>query len=252
MPPRTMTPPDFLTLPDGRRIAFRKADGGGPVTFVFLPGYASDMQGTKALTLERWAAERQLGFVRFDYSGTGESPGDFADGTLERWLEDALAVIDEVTDGPLVLAGSSMGGWLALLAALRRPDRVRGLLGIAAAPDFTDWGYDERDRATLAATGRLERENPYGGDSELTTLAFWESGQRLLLGADIALHGPVRLVHGDADGEVPLPVALRTVAALRSPEVQLWVVKGGGHRLSGHGELRTILRAAADLVELAE
>lgn len=251
MPTRVMTPPDFLTLPDGRRIAYRASGGAGPVTFLFLPGYASDMMGTKALTLETWAAERDLGFVRFDYSGTGESPGDFADGTLERWLEEVLAIIDEVTRGPLILVGSSMGGWLALLAALRRPERVRGLLGIAAAPDFTDWGFDERDRATLAAEGRLERENPYGGDSELTTLGFWESGQRLLLGEDIPLHVPVRLVHGDADGEVPLPVALRTVAALRSSEVQLWLVKGGGHRLSGHGELRTILRAAADLVELA-
>lgn len=246
-----MSDPIPLDLPDGRRIACRALAGSGPATFVFLPGYASDMQGTKALALEGWAVERGLGCVRFDYSGTGESQGEFADGTLERWLEEVLAVIDRVADGPLVLAGSSMGGWLALLAALRRPERVRGLLGIAAAPDFTDWGYDERDRATLRAHGRLERANPYGGDSELTTLGFWESGQRLLLGDDIALHCPVRLVHGDQDGEVPLPVALRTVAALRSSEVQLWLVKGGGHRLSGPAELRTILRAATDLVELS-
>ena len=246
-----MTDPDFLDLADGRRIAFRARTGAGLATLVFLPGYASDMMGTKALTLDAWAAERELGFVRFDYSGTGASPGDFADGTLERWLEEVLAIVDHRTDGPLILAGSSMGGWLAMLAALRRPDRVKGLLGIAAAPDFTDWGYDERERETLTARGRIERENPYGGESELTTLAFWQSGQRLLLGEDIPLHCPVRLVHGDADGEVPLPVALRTVAALRSSDVQLWLVKGGGHRLSGHGELRPILRAAADLVELA-
>jgi len=246
-----MSEPNFLDLPDGRRIAFRARTGSGPATLVFLPGYASDMLGTKANTLETWAIERELGFVRFDYSGTGESPGEFTQGTLERWLEESLAITDRVATGPLILAGSSMGGWLAMLAALRRPDRVRGLLGMAAAPDFTDWGYDERDRTTLEAQGRLERENPYGGDSEVTTLAFWESGQRLLLRDDIPIHCPVRLVHGDADGEVPLPVALRTVGALRSPEVQLWLVKGGGHRLSGHGELRTILRAAADLVELA-
>jgi len=247
-----MTAPQFLDLADDRRIAVRTLPGSGSLTVLFLPGYASDMMGSKALTLESWAAERGLGYVRFDYSGTGESAGDFVDGTLERWLEETLAVIDRCTEGPLILAGSSMGGWLAMLAALRRSDRVRGLLGIAAAPDFTDWGFDKQDRSRLAADGRLERENPYGGDSELTTAAFWESGQRLLLGEDIALHVPVRLVHGDADGEVPLSVALRTVAALRSSEVQLWVVKGGGHRLSGHGELRTILRAAADLVELAE
>ncbi|WP_114227374.1 MULTISPECIES: alpha/beta fold hydrolase [Sphingomonas] len=246
-----MTDPDFLDLADGRRLAYRASAAAGPLTLVFLPGYASDMMGAKAQALETWAGERDLGFVRFDYSGTGESPGDFADGTLERWLEDVLAIIDEVAAGPLVLAGSSMGGWLALLAALRRPDRVRGVLGIAAAPDFTDWGYDERDRATLLAAGRLERPNPYGGNAELTTRSFWESGQRLLLGNDIALHCPVRLVHGDADGEVPLEVALRLVSALRSPEVQLWLVKGGGHRLSTPSELKTIERAAADLVELA-
>lgn len=247
-----MSDPSFHELAEGRRIAYRAHAGNGPATILFLPGYASDMMGTKALTLHSWAAERDLGFVRFDYSGTGESAGAFTDGTLERWLEEVLAIIDERTDGPLILAGSSMGGWLAMLAALRRPERVCGLLGIAAAPDFTDWGYDEHDRATLRATGRLERENPYGGDSELTTLAFWESGQRLLLGDEIPIHCPVRLIHGDADGEVPPALALRTVAALRSSEVQLWLVKGGGHRLSGHGELRTILRAAADLVELAQ
>jgi pimeloyl-ACP methyl ester carboxylesterase len=144
-----------------------------------------------------------------------------------------------------------MGGWLALHLALRRPERVRGLLGIAAAPDFTDWGYDAADRRTLTETGRLERPNPYGGESDLTTLAFWESGQRLLLGPDIAVTCPVRLVHGDRDAEVPLDVALRTKDALHSPDVRLWVVKGGGHRLSAPHELGTILRAAEELVALA-
>jgi len=246
-----MTKPDFLQLADGRRIATRVREGSGPATLLFLPGYASDMEGSKALALDAWAAERGVGLVRFDYSGTGASPGRFEDGTLERWLDDALAVADELTEGPFIPIGSSMGGWLALLLALRRPERVRGLLGIAAAPDFTDWGYGEADRQTLRDTGRLERTNPYGGRSELTTFGFWQSGQRLLLGSDIAVHQPVRLVHGDADGEVPLAVALRTKDALRSADVQLCVVKGGGHRLSGPHEIRTILRAVADLMELA-
>jgi len=246
-----MTEPDFLELADGRRIATRLREGSGPATLLFLPGYASDMAGTKAVALDAWTAERGLGLVRFDYSGTGRSSGRFEEGTLDGWLEETLAVADQLTAGPLIPVGSSMGGWLALLLALRRPDRVRGLLGIAAAPDFTDWGFSEDDRRTLERRGRLERANPYGGDAALTTRDFWQSGQRLLLGSDIAVHCPVRLVHGDADGEVPLDVALRTTAALRSPDVQLWLVKGGGHRLSGPHEIRTILRAAAELVELA-
>lgn len=246
-----MSDPDFLDLPGGRRIAVRVRAGSGPATLLFLPGYASDMEGTKALALDAWAAERGLPFVRFDYSGTGSSPGRFEDGTLEGWLDEALAVADGLTRGPLIPVGSSMGGWLALLLALRRPDRVRGLLGIAAAPDFTEWGYGEEERAILRAQGRLERPNPYGGESELTTLGFWQSGQRLLLGDDIAVKCPVRLVHGDRDGEVPLDIALRTKDALRSDDVQLWVVKGGGHRLSAPHEIRTILRAAEALVELA-
>ena len=246
-----MTEPDFLELADGRRIATRVREGSGPATLLFLPGYASDMAGTKAVALDAWAAERELGLVRFDYSGTGRSPGRFDEGTLEGWLEETLAVADQLTDGPLIPVGSSMGGWLALLLALRRPERVRGLLGIAAAPDFTDWGFGEDDRRTMGDSGRLERDNPYGGAAALTTFGFWQSGQQLLLGTDIAVHCPDRQVHGEADAEVPLSVALRTTAALRSRDVQLWVVKGGEHRLSSPHEIRTILRAVADLIELA-
>ncbi|HVF83630.1 MAG TPA: alpha/beta hydrolase [Sphingomicrobium sp.] len=238
---------------DERPIATRTRDGSGPPTLLFLPGYASDMEGTKALSLDAWAAERGIGFIRFDYSGTGSSPGEFADGTLERWLDEALAVADGCTEGPLIPVGSSMGGWVALHLALRRPQRVRGLLGIAAAPDFTDWGYGEDDRRALAAEGRLERPNPYGGDAELTTLRFWQSGERLkLLDGEIAIDCPVRLIHGNADDEVPLEIALRLTDRLRSADVQLWMVKGGGHRLSAPHEIRTMLRAVADLLELAE
>ena len=231
--------PHFIAV-EGRPIATRRREGSGPATLLFLPGYASDMDGTKALALDAWASERGIGLTRFDYSGTGSSPGPFADGTLERWLDEALAVADQLTDGPLIPVGSSMGGWIALHLALCRPARVRGLLGIAAAPDFT-------------ADSRLERANPYGGDSQLTTLGFWQSGERLkLLAGEIAIDCPVRLVHGDRDEEVPLDVAVRLKDRLRSADVQLWLVKGGGHRLSAPHEIRTILRAAADLLELAE
>ena len=233
----------------GRSLAFRKQAGRAP-TLVFLPGYASDMDGAKATALARFAGERGVGMLRFDYSGTGSSPGRFADGTLEAWLEDALGLIDSQTDGPLILVGSSMGGWIALLAALRRPDRIAGLVGIAAAPDFTDWGYGPGDRDVLLSVGRLERPNPYGGEPQLTTAAFWESGQRLrLLHQPIGIHCPVRLVHGECDEDVPLDVAVDLLGKLRSADAQLLVIKGGGHRLSEPHEVDAMLGVVGGLVE---
>jgi pimeloyl-ACP methyl ester carboxylesterase len=241
----------FLDLGDGRRLATRKRDGGAP-TIVFLPGYASGMEGSKAVALDAFAADRGLGMLRFDYSGTGSSAGEFADGTLGRWLEDALAAVDRLSEGPLVVAGSSMGGWLALHLALLRPGRVRGLVGIAAAPDFTDWGYSDEDRRVLADRGRLERDNPYGPDKQLTTREFWQSGVALrLLDGPITIGCPVRLLHGDADEDVPTTVGLQLAQLLRSDDVQLILLKGGGHRLSAPHELRALRRAVDDLVELA-
>lgn len=248
-----MTAPDLrmLELPDGRQLATRHREGSGPATLVFLPGYGSDMEGGKAVGLDAWAAERGLPLLRLDYSGTGASGGRFEDGTLQRWLEDARFAIEQLTSGPVVLVGSSMGGWLMLHLALALPDRVRGLLGIAAAPDFTQWGFGDEERAALRRDGRLVRD-PEAGNAGLTTLAFWQSGQELLLlGGPIALSCPVRLLHGDADDTVPLEVAVRLKDALRSADVQLTIVKGGGHRLSEPSEIRTMLCAAADLLELA-
>jgi pimeloyl-ACP methyl ester carboxylesterase len=241
----------FLDLPEGGRIATRFREGSGPATLVFLPGYGSDMEGGKAVALDAWAAERGLALLRLDYSGTGTSPGRFEDGTLQRWLDDARFAIEQLTSGPLVLVGSSMGGWLMLHLALALPNRVRGLLGIAAATDFTEWGFGEEDRATLRRDLRLVRDTE-SGNAGLTTLAFWQSGMELLLlGSAIDVACPVRLLHGDADDTVPLEVAVRLKDALRSADVQLTIVKGGGHRLSEPSEIRTILRSAADLLELA-
>jgi pimeloyl-ACP methyl ester carboxylesterase len=243
--------PHLLELEDGRRIAARVREGRGPATLLFLPGYASDMEGTKAISLDAWAAEREIGLVRFDYSGTGASPGEFADGTLDRWLEEAIAVTDQLTSGPVVAVGSSMGGWLALHLALKRPNRVRGLLGIAAAPDFTEWGYTGDEKQRLSIGERIEKPNPYGGDSEVTTAGFWCSGlNMLLLSGELAIDCPVRLLHGDQDAEVPVEIALRLKDVLRSADVQLSIVKGGGHRLSAPHEIRIMLRAVADLLEL--
>jgi pimeloyl-ACP methyl ester carboxylesterase len=233
----------------GRRIACRLRPGNSP-TLVFLPGYASDMEGTKALALDSFAEQRGLGMLRFDYSGTGSSGGSFEDGTLALWLEDALAAVDQLSRGPLIIAGSSMGGWIALHLTLLRPDRVRALVGIAAAPDFTEWGFTPEQKSVLQAEERLEEPNPYGPEPQVVTKAFWQSGQELLLLAgEIAIDCPVRLIHGERDEEVPLEVALTTMRRLRSADVQLQVIKGGGHRLSEPHEIDAILRTVAGLLE---
>ena len=226
--------PDLASLDvDGRSIAYRSRVGAAS-TLVFFPGYASDMEGAKALALDAFAARKGLGLLRFDYSGTGSSGGAFEDGTLGAWLEESLATVDRLTQGPLILVGSSMGGWIALHVALQRAERVQALVGIAAAPDFTQWGFTPEQR-------------PQG-----ISLAFWESAQQLLLlEKEIALDCPVRLIHGEKDSDVPLDIAFRTMRALRSSDVQLQVIKGGGHRLSEPSEIDAILRTVAGLLEPA-
>jgi pimeloyl-ACP methyl ester carboxylesterase len=220
---------------DDRRIAYRLRPGAAP-TLVFFPGYASDMEGAKTLAVDAFAERGGLAMLRFDYSGTGSSGGAFEDRTLAVWLEESLAAVDQLTDGPLILVGSSMGGWLALHVALLRPERVQALVGIAAAPDFTEWGFSDGQAAEKAGISR----------------GFWESGQRLrLLGGEIAIDCPVRLLHGELDRDVPLDVAFRTLRKLRSADVQLTVIKDGGHRLSEPLEIETILRTVSGLLEPA-
>ena len=234
---------------EGRRLAYRLRPGSSP-TLLFLPGYASDMDGAKAVAIDSFAERRGLAMLRFDYSGTGSSAGSFAEGRLDRWLDEALAMAGRLTNGPLVVIGSSMGGWLALHVALRIPERIAALVGIAAAPDFTEWGFTAEQKEKLVEQGRIERSNPYGGEPQLTTRAFWETGQALrLLGGPIAVDCPVRLVHGEDDQDVPVAVAQRLMARLRSADVQLNILKGGGHRLSEPREIDTIVRTIAALVE---
>jgi pimeloyl-ACP methyl ester carboxylesterase len=234
----------------GRSIAYRLRTGQQP-TFVFLPGYASDMEGTKATALDAFAERTGRAMLRLDYSGTGSSKGRFEDGTLAAWLEEALAALDQLTQGPVILIGSSMGGWIALHLALLRPERVQALVGIAAAPDFTDWGFPDRLKQRLGAGETLRRESPYGAE-QVTSSGFWTSGQQLLLlDRKLDVDCPVRLVHGDADDDVPLDIAFRTMRALRSSDVQLIAIKGGGHRLSEPHEIEAILRTVANLLEPA-
>lgn len=237
----------MLDRGDGVRLAYDLRAGAGP-TLVFLPGYASDMAGEKAVAVDRWAGAHGRACLRLDYSGCGASDGAFADGTLDRWRDDALLLIDRLAAGPIVLVGSSMGGWLALLIALARPERVAALVGIAAAPDFTDWGFDAARRAALARDGRIAEPSAYSDAPSVITLAFWESGQaHLLLDAPIPIDAPVRLLHGLADGDVPWPTALRLADALRSADVQTILVKDGDHRLSRPADIDLLLRTIAAL-----
>ena len=237
----------FHPLSDGRRIAFRHIPGGGPAV-VFLPGYMSDMAGGKATALAEWAAYEGRECLLLDYSGCGESGGDFGQGTLTRWRDEVVALTEAHVTGKVVLVGSSMGGWLMLLVAQRLGERLAGLVGIAAAPDFTDWGYDEEQKAQLAAGRPVFEDNPYGPEPTPTHPGFWADGQALRqLEQEIPLDCPVRLLHGQDDADVPPEVSLRLSAALRSSDVQVTLVKGGDHRLSREQDIALLLRTVAAL-----
>ena len=238
----------FHTMPDGRKIAYRLTPGSGPA-LVFLPGYMSDMAGGKATALFDWAQEQGHACLLLDYSGCGESAGDFADGTLSRWREEVLALIDAcLPEQQIVLIGSSMGGWLMLLVGRMLGNRLAGLVGIAAAPDFTRWGTTEADKARLAAGETVYEDNPYGPEPTPTHAGFWQDGeQSLQLESDIPITCPVRLLHGQNDADVPWHVALRLAERLRSPDVQVNLVKDGEHRFSRESDIDLMLRTIAAL-----
>ncbi|WDF72611.1 alpha/beta fold hydrolase [Novosphingobium sp. KACC 22771] len=240
-------------MPDGRAIAYRHIAGtiaGTGPTIVFLPGYMSDMAGGKASAVFDWAAAGGRACLLLDYSGCGQSAGNFADGTLSRWRDEVIALIEAYVAGPVVLVGSSMGGWLMLLIARAMPGRIAGLVGIAAAPDFTEWGYDSAQKAQLAAGQTVLEPNPYGPEPTPTHAAFWADGQaQLQLDAPIPLDAPVRLLHGIEDADVPPAIGHRLMGALRSGDVQLTLVKGGDHRLSRDEDIALLLRTLASLAD---
>lgn len=245
-----LAPPEFLTRADGVRLAFHHLPGEGP-TLVFLPGYMSDMQGSKALALEAWAIREGRAVLRLDYSGCGQSGGAFEDGTIDIWRDDVLLMIDLLIRGPVVLVGSSMGGWLALLVARALPSQVLGVIGIASAPDFTDWGFSDTEKGRLAKYGRLERPSEYGPEPMITTRAFWESGKaNRLLHGEIAIDCPVRLIHGQADPDVPWQISLDIAAKLRSDNVQTLLIKDGDHRLSRAQDIAQMIRVVEALLEI--
>jgi pimeloyl-ACP methyl ester carboxylesterase len=227
-------------------LAYHLSPGAGP-TIIFLPGYASDMNGAKALALESWARAQGRAFLRFDYGGCGQSQGRFEEQTLAGWRDDVLLMIDMV-DGPVVLVGSSMGGWLMLLAARARPDRVVALVGIAPAPDFTDWGFSTDEKLMLLNDGRLERPSDYADEPIVFTRAFWASGEanRLMAGA-IDIDAPVRIVQGQRDQDVPWVRTAHLAELIRSADVQTWLVKDGDHRLSRDSDIALIIRAIEDV-----
>ncbi|WP_343519716.1 alpha/beta hydrolase [Sphingomonas sp.] len=232
---------------DGIALAYHHLPGAGP-TIVFLPGYASDMSGSKAVAIADWARAARRACLRFDYAGCGASGGAFEDQTLASWRDDALAMIDLV-EGPVVLVGSSMGGWIMLLAALARPERVEGLVGIAAAPDFTDWGFTPEQKMTLRNEGRLEEPSIYSPQPTVTTRGFWEAGEaNRLMHGPIELSVPTRLIHGQRDPDVPWEHSLKLAGLLRSDDVQTMLVKDGDHRLSRPQDIALILRTLEDVL----
>lgn len=237
-----------LTRADGVELAWRRQAGEGP-TIVFLPGFKSDMEGSKAAFLASWAAACGQAMLRLDYSGHGVSGGRFEDGTIGQWTQDALAVIDAVSEGPLLLVGSSMGGWIGLNIALARPQRVMAYVGIAAAPDFTEtliWNnLPEATRAELLEKGVIHAPSPHDAPLPITRSLIEEGRHHLLMGAAIPLTCPVRLLQGQRDEEVPWQTALALADRIDSADVQVTLVKDGDHRLSRPADLALLL----DVVE---
>ncbi|OLS50767.1 alpha/beta fold hydrolase [Rhodovulum sulfidophilum] len=246
-----MTEPQMLTTPEGRRLAYHRTEGAGP-GIVFLGGFMSDMEGTKATHLEAWARAQGRAFLRFDYSGHGQSSGRFDEGAIGDWAADARAALGALTEGPQVLVGSSMGGWIALLLARALPERVAGLVGIAAAPDFTEdsmWaGFSDAQRAELTETGRVELPSAYADSPYVITRRLIEDGRRnLVLRDPLAFGFPVRLLQGTADEDVDTRVALRLLERIEAEDLRLTLVKGADHRFSTPETLALIESAILEI-----
>lgn len=240
-----------LKLGNGATIAYHASEGKTPGV-VFLGGFMSDMSGTKATALEAHCRKQGRAFIRFDYQGHGESSGEFADGTIGSWTDDALAILDEVSDGPQILIGSSMGGWIMLLAALARPDRVAGLIGLAAAPDFTSrllWDrLPEQAVEALKKEGVFQMPSEYGDQPYTITMDLIEEGRNhLLLDDEIALDIPVRLIHGIKDDDVPWDFTRTIQDQLKSDDVTAILIKDGDHRLSRDQDIERICAELDDL-----
>ncbi|UWQ16879.1 carboxylesterase [Jannaschia sp. M317] len=243
--------PDFITRA-GNALAYHYTPGQGPCV-VFLGGFKSDMEGTKAIALEEWARAAGRAFLRLDYSGHGQSGGAFEDGCIGDWFQDAEAVIAAVDAGPVVLVGSSMGGWISLLLARAHPDRIAGLVTIAAAPDFTEDGYwasfDADQRDTLARDGQIAVPSDYGDPYIITRHLIEEGRARLVLRDPLSLPFPVRMMQGTADAAVSTQTALRLLDHADSPDMRLTLVDGADHRFSDDACLRLIERSVTEVLD---
>jgi pimeloyl-ACP methyl ester carboxylesterase len=255
-PPSTPCTAEFLQRPDGETIAYHRTAGRTP-GIVFLTGYMSDMTGQKAMRLEQFCRARGQAFVRFDYYGHGASSGAFTDGAIGRWAEDTVFVLDRLTEGPQVLVGSSLGGWIMLLAACARSQRIAGLLGVAAAPDFTEdlilQTLSPSEREALERDGVVPVYSPYDPQPTPVTKLILEEGRRhLVLRDEIPLDCPVRLLHGMRDPDVPWRTSLRLADCLRSEDVEITLIKTGDHRLSEQFDLDRLCGALERLLRQLE
>ncbi|WP_439141079.1 alpha/beta fold hydrolase [Planktotalea sp.] len=244
-----------LETAQGRTIAYEKTDGSGP-TVVFLGGLKSDMQGTKAIHLEDWAIAKGRAFLRFDYSGHGESSGTFTDGCIGDWAEDTAQALEKLTDGPLILVGSSMGGWQALLAAKRTPERIAGLVTIAAAPDFTEdsmWAsFDAAQREELTSKGQVALPSDYGEPYIITKRMIEDGRNQLVLRDPLELPFPTRFLQGTADEDVDMSLALKLLAHASGSDMRLTLVDGADHRFSDNACLALIEQAVEDVIMAGE
>lgn len=242
---------DYLNGPQGRRIAYTLVEGRGPCV-LFLGGFRSDMQGTKAVWLEDWARARGQAFLRFDYSGHGQSDGAFEDGCIGDWLADARAVLDRLVTGPVVLVGSSMGGWISLLLARACPERIAGLVTVAAAPDFTERGFwaamNPAQREELLSAGHVLRPSDYDTPYVITRRLIEDGRAHQVLAAPLPLPFPVRFLQGTADADVPMAWALDLLAHAEGENLRLTLVKGADHRFSTPECLELIGRAVDEVV----
>ena len=246
-----MSDASFLDTPQGRRLAYHRTEGRGP-WIVFLGGLKSDMQGTKAVFLEDWARRQGRAFLRFDYSGHGDSSGDFAEGCIGDWAEDTAAAVAALTEGPVLPVGSSMGGWQALLLARAQPERLAGLVTIAAAPDFTEDGYwagfTEAQKRQMAETGQVELPSDYMEPYVVTRRMIDDGRRQLVLRAPLALPFPVRFLQGTADTAVSVATAVRLLEHATGPDLQLRLVKDADHRFSDERCLALLVKAVEEVL----
>ena len=243
----------YLSTKSGNKIAYKKTDGKGP-NLIWCGGLKSDMEGGKATHLHDWAIQQGRKYIRFDYFGHGQSDGAFTDGTISQWADDVVCVMDALSDGPVILIGSSMGGWASLLAALKKPERIKALLLIAPAPDFTEklmWAnWTNEERAAIENDGILYVPSDYDEPYEYSRALIEDGRKNQILDAPINFKGPVRILQGAKDDVVPWTFSKQIMEVITSPDVDYTLVKNGDHSLSSPSDLKRLVRTVQDLCDM--